>query len=81
MIEEDGLTRGLYFNRRMSLLFVLESDEIPKNPFSSDIPISKECFVLLGSPTGPPSFYASTVLQIKNKENTKILSILPDQKD
>ena len=78
--EEDGPARGLHLNRSKSLLFVPPNADVSDNPLPADIPISREGFVLLGTPVGSPSFCSSYV----SKQALKILNslnLLPDLED
>ena len=58
IIEEEDPSRGLHLNRSKALLSVPSDADVSKNLLPPDIPISRDGFVLLGSPKGPPSFCA-----------------------
>ena len=80
IIEEEGPPRSLFLNRAKSLLYIPADDEGPVNPLPSEIPITGEGFVLLGSPIGPPSFNEAVVLNRVEKVK-EILSKLQDLED
>ena len=79
IIEEDGPARGLFLNRSTckSTLFIPERDDFSSNPLPSDIPVSREGFVLLGCPIGSSAYCASIVLT-KVKKVKELLHLFPD---
>ena len=80
IIEEEGLTSGLFLNRAKSLFYIPADDEGPVNPHPSEIPTTGESFVLFGRPIGPPSFNEAAVLNRVEKVK-EILSKLQDLED
>ena len=80
IIETEGPNRGLHLNRGKSLLFIPAGSDSSLNQLPSDIPITREGFVLLGSPIGSPTFCEAAV----GKRVAKVretLSRLPDLED
>ena len=67
-------------NRNKSLLFVPEDDIFSQNPLPLDIPITRDGFVLLGSPVGSQSF-CSFYISGRVKKIQSIIPLLPDLED
>lgn len=75
IIEGEGPSRGLFFlNMNKSLLFAPEDDKFSQNLLSSDIPTTRDGFVLLGSFVGLQSFCSSMLVV----ELGKFIPLLPD---
>ena len=62
------------------MLFVPEDDIFSQNPLPSDIPITRDSFVLLSSPVGLQSFYSSYISS-RVKKIQSIIPLLPDRED
>ena len=56
IIERDGPSVELYFNRTKSLLFIPEEADTSLSPLPPDIPISHGGFTLLECPVGRPYY-------------------------
>ena len=80
IIEEDGPPRGLFLNRRKSLLYIPGDAPLRDNPLPLEVPVSKEGFVLLSSPIDTSSFCNSLVHHRVAKLKS-ILSLLPNLED
>ena len=73
IIETEGPDRGLHLNRSKSLLFIPAGSDSSLNQLPSDIPITREGFVLLGSPIWSPTFCEAAV----GKRVAKVRETLP----
>ena len=80
IVEEDGPARGLRLNRGKSLLYMPEDTIFDHNPLPSDIPISTEGFVLLGTPIGPPT-YCEEIMLKRVRKLQDMLEHLADMQD
>ena len=80
IVEAEGPARGLHLNCAKSLLFIPVGSDPSLNQLPTDIPITREGFILLGSPIGPSSFCEAAV----GKRVAKLresLARLPDLED
>ena len=79
IIEAEGPPRGLFLNRRKSLIYTPANSSIT-HPQLRDIPTTSEGFTLLGSPIGPSTFCEGSVSRRIHKVQ-EIVARLNDLED